>query len=106
MTREEKEVIINELTEKFADCANFYITDASGMTVAKTNIFRRTCYEKGIEYRVIKNSLIRKALERTGKGDFSSFDDTVFRGFSGVMFSPENPKLPATLIKDFRKKNS
>jgi large subunit ribosomal protein L10 len=106
MTREEKEVIINELSEKFANCANFYITDASGMTVEKTNAFRRVCFEKGIEYRVVKNTLIQKALERNGKGDFSSFDGTVFKGFSGVMFSPENPKLPATLLKEFRKKNS
>ncbi|MCU0451115.1 MAG: 50S ribosomal protein L10 [Bernardetiaceae bacterium] len=104
MTREEKDQIVEELSGKFADCANFYITDASGMTVAQTNAFRRSCFEKGIEYRVVKNTLIKKALERMGKGDFSPFDEAVFKGFSGIMFSPENPKLPAELLKEFRKK--
>jgi large subunit ribosomal protein L10 len=64
----------------------------------------RLCFERGIEYRVIKNTLIQKALERQDT-DYTSFDDTVLRGFSGVMFHTENGKVAAKLIKDFLKAN-
>lgn len=102
MTREEKAVIIDELKEKFANNPYFFITDTGGMTVEEINNWRRACFEKGIEYRVVKNTLIRKALETTGV-DYSSFDDKVLAGFSGIMFSPESGKTPAALIKSYRK---
>ncbi len=104
MTKEDKGAIIEELSEKFANTPYFYITDASGLNVAKTNELRRLCFERGIEYRVIKNTLIRKALESTGT-DYSSFDDAVLKGFSGVMFHQESGKVAAKLIKDFLKAN-
>ena len=104
MTREEKTVVIEELVQKFADNSHFYITDASGMTVAETNELRSLCFEKGIEYRVFKNTLIQKALERM-ESDYTPFDEAVLKGFSGVMFSVENANAPAKLIKEFRKKS-
>jgi large subunit ribosomal protein L10 len=64
MTREEKGQIIEELAEKFSQNNHFYITDASGLTVAQINAFRRLCFKAGVEYRVYKNTLIRKALEK------------------------------------------
>ena len=63
MTKEDKLSIINELSEKFKETTHFYVTDSSGLSVAEINDFRRKCFEKGIEYRVVKNTLIRKALE-------------------------------------------
>jgi large subunit ribosomal protein L10 len=104
MTKEEKGAIIEELAEKFAATPYFYITDASGLNVAKTNELRRLCFERGIEYRVVKNTLISKALERLDT-DYSSFDGTVLKGFSGVMFHDESGKAAAKLIKDFLKAN-
>ena len=53
MTRQEKATLIEELVEKFSNNDNFYITDASGMTVAETNSLRRLCFEKGIELSLI-----------------------------------------------------
>lgn len=102
MTRAEKATLIEELVEKFSNNDNFYITDASGMSVAETNSLRRLCFDKGIEYRVVKNTLIQKALERMDT-DYTPFDESVLRGFSGVMFSGENANTPAKLIKEFRK---
>ncbi|RRA99030.1 50S ribosomal protein L10 [Larkinella rosea] len=102
MTREEKGAIIEELSEKFKTVPYFYITDASGMSVAEVNKLRRMCFEQGIEYKVIKNTLIRKALE-TLDTDYTSFDGTVLAGFSGVMFHAESGKVPAKLIKQYRK---
>lgn len=104
MTREEKAIVIEELVGKFSSNMNFYITDASGMSVAQTNSLRRLCFEKGIEYKVVKNTLIQKALEHMN-ADYTPFDEKVLKGFSGVMFSGEDANAPAKLIKEFRKKS-
>jgi large subunit ribosomal protein L10 len=103
MTREEKGVVIEELSKKFAETPYFYITDASGFSVEEINNFRRECYRAGMEYKVVKNSLIKKALENQ-KTDFSPFvDQKVLKGYSGIMFSPESSNKPAKILKDFRK---
>ena len=103
MTREEKAQIIEELSVKFANNAHFYITDASGFTVAQINNFRRLCFKSGIEYRVYKNTLIQKALEKQEGTDYSPIF-AALHGFSGVMFSKESGNLPAKVIKEFRVK--
>jgi len=103
MTREEKEQIIGELSQKFADNAHFYVTDANGFTVEQINNFRRMCFKSGIEYRVYKNTLIQKALERQAGVDYSPIFN-VLKGFSGVIFSKETGNAPAKVIKEFRKK--
>jgi large subunit ribosomal protein L10 len=103
MTREEKAQIIEELSGKFANNPHFYITDATGFTVAQVNNFRRLCYKSGIEYKVYKNTLIRKALEKQEGTDFSPLFKAL-HGFSGVMFSKESGNLPAKVIKEFRAK--
>lgn len=103
MTREEKAQIIEELSQKFADNAHFYVTDASGFTVEQINNFRRMCFKSGIEYRVYKNTLIQKALEKQEGVDYSPIFN-VLTGFSGVMFSKETGNAPARVIKEFRKK--
>ena len=103
MTREEKAKIIDELSDKFANNSHFYITDASGFTVAQVNNFRRLCFKSGVEYRVYKNSLIQKALERQKNADFSPVFGTL-KGFSGVIFSKESGNTPAKVIKEFRTK--
>ena len=103
MTREEKAKIIDELSDKFANNSHFYITDASGFTVAQVNNFRRLCFKSGVEYRVYKNTLIQKALERQKNADFSPMFGTL-KGFSGVIFSKESGNTPAKVIKEFRTK--
>lgn len=103
MTREDKAAIIEELVDKFNSKPYFYITDAGGMTVAQVNNFRRLCYDRGVEYLVVKNTLIKKALEQV-EGDFAPFNDKVLTGFSGVLFATESGKAPAKLLKDFRSK--
>lgn len=101
MTREDKAQLISTLTEKFKETDHFYIADTSGLTVAEINKFREMCFNKGVEYKVVKNTLIRKALEDV-EGDFSSLND-VLKGSSGVMFVNENANVPAKIINDFRK---
>ena len=103
MTREEKAQIIEELKQKFQDNMHFYVTNASGMSVAQVNDFRRICFKNNIEYKVVKNTFIKKALESM-EADFTPFNDEVLAGFSGVMFSKENGKAPAQAIQEFKKK--
>ena len=102
MTKQEKTQVISELAQRFSETTNFYFADASGLTVAGINKFRRICFEKGVEYNVYKNTLIKKALE-TLETNYSSFDDTVLKGFTGIIFSKESGNLPAKVIKEFRK---
>ena len=102
MTKEEKIQVVDELLEDFNNNTNFYLTDASGLTVAQVNNFRRLCHKRGIGYKVVKNTLIKKALEKLDT-DYTSFDGTVLKGFTGIMFSPESGNLPAKIIKEFRK---
>lgn len=105
MTREDKKIIIDELVQKFQDNKNFYVTDASGLTVAEINDFRRMCFEAGIEYGVYKNTLIQKALEQLD-ADYTEFCDAVLKGFSGVLFTKEVANAPAKVLKDYRKSGS
>ncbi len=102
MTREDKAQIIEGLSQKFADNAHFYITDASGLTVAQVNAFRRLCFKSGVEYRVYKNTLIQKALEKQ-KSDYSPLFGSL-KGFSGVIFSKEVGNTPAKIIKEYQLK--
>ena len=102
MNKEEKSQIIDELSEKFSQNPHFYITDASGLSVAQINAFRRICFKSGVEYRVYKNTLIRKALEKQS-GNFEELYK-VLHGFSGVIFSKESSNAPAKVIKEYQKK--
>lgn len=104
MTREEKGQVIEELAGKFEATPNFYFADGTGMSVEKTDKFRRECFRRGFEYVVVKNSLIEKALERNDLND-ASFSSQVLKGFTGIIFSAD-PKAPAKLIKEFSKENN
>ncbi len=102
MTREEKAQVIEELAEKFSQNAHFYITDASGLTVEQINTFRKMCFKAGVEYRVYKNTLIRKALEKQS-GNYEDLYKAL-HGFSGVIFSKEVGNAPAKVIQEYRRK--
>ncbi|MFM7195882.1 MAG: 50S ribosomal protein L10 [Bacteroidota bacterium] len=102
MTREDKGKIIDELAEKLAAHQHYYVTDAAGFTVAQVNAFRRICFQSGVEYRVYKNTLIHKALEKNGIANDQVVG--VLKGFSGIIFSKESGNAPARAIKEFRKK--
>lgn len=103
MTREEKATIIEQLTEKFNKTNYFYFADASGLSVAQINAFRQMCYDKGVEYNVYKNTLIKKALENVGSANAEL--DEALKGFTGIIFTDEDgANLPAKTITDYRKK--
>lgn len=100
MEKAAKKESIELLTAKFTAATNFYLTDASHLSVANVNKLRRLCHKQGIEMRVAKNTLIRKALEATGKQYEGILD--VLHGPTSIMFS-EGASVPAKVIKEFRK---
>jgi large subunit ribosomal protein L10 len=103
MTREEKYQLVEELTADLQKSDYFYITDASGMTVADITKFRKICFDKGIKCKLVKNSLIKKALTNIGGDDYAPFHNTVLKGQSVILISPESGKMPAVLLQDFHK---
>jgi large subunit ribosomal protein L10 len=104
MTKAEKTATIEALVEQLKDQNFFYITDASGLSVEQTNKLRRICFEQGIELRVIKNTLIKNALERIEGRDYSDLYQAL-HGPTAVMFSDQS-SLPARIIKEFRETNA
>jgi len=102
MTKDEKNLIIDNLTQKVNQASHVYITDISGLNAGATSALRRACFNDDIELIVVKNKLIRKAFEKSDKQLDGVYDSLV--GHSSVMFSQIGNK-PAKLIKDFRKQN-
>jgi len=102
MTKAEKATVIEELKQKFAEHEYFYVTDSSTLTVEQVNNLRRICFEKGVEMKVVKNTLAIKALEDApdDKGYKALFDS--LKGPTALMFT-STANVPAKLIKDFRK---
>jgi len=101
MTRAEKQANIEALKDKFAENNFFYLTDSSTLTVEKTNQLRRLCFEKGIEMKVVKNTLAIKALQDAPeeKGYAALIDS--LKGPTAIMFT-ETANSPAKVITDFR----
>ncbi|MBK8490553.1 MAG: 50S ribosomal protein L10 [Saprospirales bacterium] len=102
MTREEKSATIEELKEKFETSPFFYITDSSTLSVEKVNKLRGLLFEKGIEMRVVKNTLVKKALESApADKNYAALIDSLV-GPTALMFT-EVANSPARVIKEFRK---
>jgi large subunit ribosomal protein L10 len=102
MTRADKNVLIDELSQVLAEREVVYLADASGMNSSQTTSFRRECYSKGITVRVVKNTLLRKAMENVEDKDFSEIYDSL-KGQT-VLMTAEVGNLPAKVIKEIRKK--
>ena len=102
MKREDKNRIIEELTEKIKGASHFYLADISTLNAADTSKLRRKCFEKEIELVVVKNTLLKKALENTS-GDFEEMYG-ILEEPTSVMFC-ETGNVPAKLIKEFRKEH-
>lgn len=100
MDKNQKNQEIAELKEKFSNTQYFYLTDSSTLSVEKINKFRRLCFNSGVEYRISKNTLIKKALEQVGEGYEQLFP--LLNGPTGVMFSTDGA-TPAKVLKEFRK---
>ncbi len=101
MTKQEKNDVIEVLKGKFNQYNNFYITDTESLTVAQVTTLRSHCFDKQVEMKVAKNTLIKKALESIDAEKYSGVFDSLHQ-VTALMFS-ENPKEPALILSGFRK---
>jgi large subunit ribosomal protein L10 len=103
MTKQEKNDVIEVLKGKFTQYNNFYITNTESLSVAQITSLRRHCFDKQVEMRVAKNTLIKKALESLDAEKYAGVMDSL-HNVTALMFS-ENPKEPALILSGFRTEN-
>jgi len=102
MKRSEKQTIIDSLVQEINSYNHFYLTDISGLNSEKTSDLRRTCFQKDVKLIVVKNTLLKRALDASEKNAEEIF--VALKGNTSLMFS-NTGNVPAKLIQDFRKKN-
>jgi large subunit ribosomal protein L10 len=102
MRREEKNAIIDSLAERLKEYSHFYLTDTAQLNAADTSDLRRKCFENDIKLVVVKNTLLKRALEMS-EGDFEELYP-VLKGTTSIMFAQAG-NAPARLIKEFRKQH-
>ena len=103
MTKDQKNEVIELLKGKFSQYNNFYVTDTESLTVAQIVKLRRACFNKQVEMKVAKNTLIKKAMESLDAERYAGVYDSLHK-VTALMFS-ENPKDPALIISSFRKES-
>lgn len=103
MKKEEKNQVIEELKAKLSNKVPFYIANIDSLNSEDTSKLRRMCFKQNIEMSVVKNSLLKKALEHTEGTDYSPLYGAL-KGNSCLMLT-QTPNGPAKLIKEFRKKS-
>ena len=103
MTKQEKNEVIEFLKGKFNQYNNFYITDTESLSVAQVTKLRRVCFDKQVEMKVAKNTLIKKALESIDSEKYAGVYDSLHK-VTALLFS-ENPKEPAVILSSFRKES-
>jgi large subunit ribosomal protein L10 len=100
MTKDQKNEVIEVLKDKFSQYNNFYITNTESLSVDQVSKLRRICFDKQVEMKVAKNTLIKKALESMDNQRFSGVFDSL-HGVTALLFS-ESAKEPAMIISSFR----
>mgnify|MGYP000221111884 FL=1 len=102
MKRSEKEQIVAEVKDMISRAKGMYFADFTGITVEQVTELRREFRKSNVEYRVVKNTLARKALENT-----AAYDRVVPKlvGHTAIAFGYDDPIAPAKIIKKFRDKH-
>ena len=98
--REAKREIVEQIKEKVQKCASFVVIDYKGLTVEEDTAFRTEFRKAGVEYKVLKNTLVRIALNELGYHQF----DEALNGPTSVAFSFDDVVLPAKIAADHVKK--
>ncbi len=90
---------VDAVAEKMKAAASIVVVDSCGLTVEQDTILRRTLRENGVEFKVIKNSILTRAAEKAGLDEMKD----LFVGPSAVAFSNEDVIAPAKVLSDFAK---
>jgi large subunit ribosomal protein L10 len=102
MLRSEKDVAVTKLKERFERMTSAVFLDFTGMTVEEVTKLRNSFREKGVEYRVVKNSMVKKAF---GTAPVLEKLNPVLKGMTGIAWSFEEPSAAARVVRDFKKEN-
>ena len=102
MRKEEKALAIDSLVEQINSSAHLYLTDISGLNAEDSSDLRRMCYGKDVKLLVVKNTLLKLAMDKADN-DYEGLYETLV-GNSAIMFS-EVGNAPAKVIEEFRKNN-
>jgi large subunit ribosomal protein L10 len=102
MLREGKVKIVDEVRDRFERMTSAVFVDYSGMTVAQLTKLRDQFRAKGIDYRVVKNTLIKRAI---GDAPYAQALGESLKGMTAVAWSYEEPSAAARLLKDYVKEN-
>lgn len=103
MTKQDKEQSVLEIKEKLNKASSIYLTDFSGLTVAQSNELRDELFNAKVDFKVLKNTLVKKALEQSD-GRFNDQSDKLnenLKGPTGIIFAYDDPVSPAKIIKKF-----
>ncbi|REJ30089.1 50S ribosomal protein L10 [Caldibacillus debilis] len=98
---EQKKRIVEEITEKLKRSQTTVIVDYRGLNVAEITELRKQLREAGVEFKVYKNTLMRRAAEKAELSGLNEF----LTGPNAVAFSEHDPVMPAKILNDFAKKN-
>ena len=99
LTKQQKVTILEEVTSQLEEASTVYLTNASGLSVEKSNDLRRKFRDSEVQYRVVKNTLLRLAMDKVG-GYEALYEN--LSGPTAIAFSTE-PAAPARVMKDFSK---
>lgn len=100
MTRDEKNQLIDNLAQQLSETKHFYLANIADLDAEQSSKLRRKCFEKDIRLVVVKNTLLKKALDKI-EGEYDELYP-VLKENTSIMFS-ETGNVPAKLIKEFRK---
>lgn len=103
MNKQDKEQSVLEIKEKLDKATSIYLADFSGLTVEETNLLRDDFFEANVDYQVLKNTLVKKALAQT-ESKFNAQADVIgeyLKGPTGVVFTYDDPVAPAKILKKF-----
>lgn len=101
MPTPQKEAILRDTGERLRDVRGVYLADFSGMSVEKLSLLRRRCREQQVQFKVIKNTLLKRAFHERGITDLDPF----LEGPTGLVFSPVSEVSPAKILADFAKEH-
>ena len=101
MPTPQKEAVLKDTQQRIANVRGLYLADFSGMTVASLSALRKKCREQGVQFRVIKNTLLKRSFNERGISELDQF----LVGPTGLVFSLDNEMAPAKILADFAKEH-
>ena len=99
MPTPQKEAVLKDTMQRIKDVRGIYLADFNGMTVLSLSLLRKRCREQGVQFRVIKNTLLKRAFHERG---IQALDEHLV-GPTGLVFSKDNEMAPARILADFAK---